>query len=92
MGEFFSRKGVKHALDDMCHSPNFVVAGISWWLRGWWAHSYPSGHRHRRRGDPSYSGTQMTLPIGIFDREGEVSGKEVVSRSGKILSNLRLPQ
>ena len=57
------QKGVEHALDHMCDSPNFVAVGISRWLCRWWTHSYPAGHRHRRRADPSYSGTKTIVAI-----------------------------
>ena len=78
-------------MDHMCDSLNFVVVGIYWWLYGWWTHSYPAGHRHRRGTDPSYSGTKMIVAIWTLAGEGEVFGKEVVSRSRKILPNLLIP-
>ena len=53
------QKGVEHALDPMCDSLNSVASGIFWRLYGWWNHSYPAGHRHRRGTDPSYSRTKM---------------------------------
>jgi len=80
MDAFCRRKGVKHAVDDMCHSPSFVAAGIGQWLHDWRICSRPAGHRHRRRGDPSYSGTKMIVRIWTLAGEGKVSGKEVVSR------------
>ena len=40
--------------------------------------------------DPSYSGTKMMVAIWTLAGEGEVFGKEVVSRSRKILPNLRI--
>ena len=61
--EFCRQKGVEHALDHMCDSLHFVVVGIYRWLYGWWAHSYPAGHRHHRRGDPSYPGAKMIVAI-----------------------------
>ena len=91
MDAFCRQKGVEHALDHMCDSLNSVASGISRWLCGWWTHSYPAGHRHRRRGDPSYSGTKMMVAIWTLAGEGEVLGKEVVSRSGKKLPNLTTP-
>ena len=78
MDEFCRQKGVEHALDHMCDSLRFVVVGISRWLCGWWTHSYPAGHCHHRRGDPSYSGTKMIVAIWTVAGEGEVFGKEVI--------------
>jgi hypothetical protein len=90
MDEFYPQKGVEHALDPMCDSLNFVAVGISYSC-GWWTHSYPAGHRHRRGTDPSYSGTKVMVAIWTLAGEGEVFGKEVVSRSRKILPNLLIP-
>jgi hypothetical protein len=90
MDEFCPKKGVEHALDYMCDSLNFVAVGISYSC-GWWTHSYPTGHRHRRGTDPSYSGTKVMVAIWTLAGEGEVFGKEVVSRSRKILPNLLIP-
>ena len=88
MDEFCRQKGVEHALDHMCDSLNFVASGIAEWLHDGWSHSYPAGHRHRRGTDPSYSGTKTIVAIWTLAGEGEVFGKEVVSRSRKILPNL----
>ena len=60
---FYRQKGVEHALDYMCGSLHFVAVGISRWLRGWWTHSYPAGHRHRRGTDPSHPGTKNIVAI-----------------------------
>ena len=76
----------------MCHSLNFVAAGIGQWLHDGWSHSHPPGHRHRRVAGPSYSGTKTLLVVLTLAGEGEVFGKEVVSRSRKILPNLRTLQ
>jgi hypothetical protein len=78
-------------VDDMCHSPNFVAAGIGQWLHDGWSHTHPPGHRHRCGAGPSYSGTKMIVRMWTLAGEGEVFEKEVVSRSRKILSNLRYP-
>ena len=75
----------------MCDSLRFVVVGISRWLCGWWTHSYPAGRCHHRLSDPSYSGTKMIAAIWTLAGKGEVFGREVVSRSGKILPNLLIP-
>jgi hypothetical protein len=70
---FCRQKGVGHALDHMCDSLHFVVVGIFRWLFGWWTHSYPAGHRHRRDTDPGYSGTKIIIAILTFNpaKEGE---------------------
>jgi hypothetical protein len=77
-------------LDHMCDSLNSVVVGISRWLHDGWGHSYPAGHRHRRGTDPGHSGTKTILAIWTLAGEGEVFGKEVVSRSRKILPKFRI--
>ena len=72
----------------VCDSLNSVAVWDSQWLHDGWGHSYPAGHRHRRRTDPSDSGTKNTIAIWTLAGEGEVFGKGVVSRSRKILPNL----
>ena len=81
---FCRQKGVEHALDYRCDSLHSVAVGISRRLYGWWTHSYPAGHRHRRRADPSHPGTKNTVEIWTLAGEGEVFGKEVVSRFRKM--------
>ena len=92
MDAFCRQKGAEHAVDHMCHSLNFVAAGIGQWLHDGWSHSHPPGHRHRRGAGPRYSGTKTLVAVLTLAGEGEVFGKEVVSRSRKILSNLRTLQ
>ena len=75
-------------MDDMCHSLNFVATGIDQWVHNWRIRSHPAGHRHRRGADPSHSGTKTLVAVSTLAGEGEVLGKEVVSRPRKILSNL----
>jgi hypothetical protein len=70
-------------VDHMCHSPNFVAAGIGQWLHDGWSHSHPPGHRHRCGTGPSYSGTKMIVRIWTLAEEGEVFGKEVVNRPAR---------
>jgi hypothetical protein len=91
MDEFCPQKGVEHALDHMCDSLNSVASGIAQWLHDGWGHSCPTGHRHRRGTDPGHSGTKNIVAIWILAREGEVFGKEVVNRSGKILPKFTIP-
>jgi hypothetical protein len=91
MDQICHQKGVENALDHLCDSLDFVVVGISWWLYGWWTHSSPSGHRHRRGTDPGHPGTKTIVAIWTLAGEGEVFGKEVISRSRKILPNFRIP-
>jgi hypothetical protein len=79
-------------VDDMCHSLNFVAAGIGQWLHDGWGHSYPAGHCHHRVSGPTYSGTKTLVAVSTLAGEGEVFGKEVVGNSGKILPNLRYLQ
>ena len=70
---FCLQKGVEHALDHLCDSLHFVVVGIFGRLFGWWPHSCPAGHRHRRGTDPGYSGTKIIIAIWTFNpaKEGE---------------------
>src|SRR4030042_611667 len=91
MDAFCRQKGVEHALDHRGDSIDFVVVGISRWLYGWWTHSYPAGHRDRRCADPSHPGTKVMVAIWTLAGEGEEFGKEVFSRSRKILPNLWMP-
>ena len=91
MDAFCPQKGVEHALDHICDFLNFVVVGIYWWLYGWWTHSYPIGHCHHRLSGPTYSGTKVRVAIWTLAGEGEVFGKEVVSRSRRIFPNLLIP-
>ncbi len=78
-------------MDDLCHSPNFVAVGIDQRLHDWRIRSCPAGHCHRCGTDPSYSRTKTLVAISTLAGEGEVFGKEVVSRYGKILSKFRIP-
>ena len=75
-------------MDDMCHSLSFVAAGIGQWLHDGWSHSRPTGHRHNRGAGPSYPRTKALIAFSALAGEGEVLGKEVVSRTSKTLSNL----
>ena len=78
-------------MDHRCDPFNSVAVGISRWLYDWWVHSYPTGHRHRCSTDPSHSRTKTIVAIWTLAGEGKVFGKEVVSRSRKILPNLLIP-
>jgi hypothetical protein len=90
-GRILRQKGVEHASDHIGDSFDSVASGIAHWLYDGWGHSYPAGHRHCRRADPSHSGTKNILAIWTLAGEGEVFGKEVFSRSGKLLPNLWVP-
>jgi hypothetical protein len=85
------QKEVEHALDHMCDSFNSVASGIAHWLHDGWGHSYPAGHCHHRVSGPTYSGTKGIVAIWTLAGEGEVFGKEVVSRSRKILPKFTIP-
>jgi hypothetical protein len=89
--EFCRQKGVEHALDPMCDSLNSVASGTGEWLHDGRGHPYPAGHCHRRGTGPGDSGTKTILAIWTLAGEGEVIGKEAVSRSGKILQILTIP-
>ena len=91
MDEFCPQKGVEHALDPMYDSFNFVASGIGEWLHDGRGHSYPAGHRHCCGTDPGHSGKKNLVAIWTLAGEGEVFGKEVVSRSRKILPKFRIP-
>ncbi len=90
-GRILRQKGVEHALDHMCDSFSSVASGIGEWLHDGRGHSYPAGHRHRRGTDPGDSGTKNIVAIGALAGEGEVFGKEVVSRSRDILPKFTIP-
>jgi hypothetical protein len=90
MDEICRQKGVEHALDHIGDSLNSVASGIAHWLHDGWGHSYPAGHRRHRVSGPAYSGTKNIITIWTFAGEGEVFGKEVFSRSEKILPNLTI--
>jgi len=53
------------ALDPVRDSLDFVAVWIDQWLHDGWGHSHPAGHRHRRDGDSSDSGTTI---IGDMQR------------------------
>ena len=53
-------------MDDMCHSLNFVAAGIGQWLHDGWSHSRSPGHRHRRGAGPGYSGTKALVAVSTL--------------------------
>jgi len=78
-------------LDHRCDSLNSVASGIAQWLHDGWGHSYSTGHRARRGTDPSHSGTKTIVAIWTVAGEGEVFGREVVSRSRKILPKFTIP-
>ena len=78
-------------MDHMCDSFNFVASGIGEWLHDGRGHSYLACHRHRDRTDPSHSGTEISVVIWTLAGEGEVFGKEVFSRSRKLLSKFLMP-
>jgi len=90
MDAFYRQKGVEHALDYIGDSLNFVASGIGEWLHDGWGHSYSAGHCHHRVGGSPYSGTKNNVAICTLAGEGEIVGKEVVSRSRKILPNFRI--
>jgi hypothetical protein len=92
MDEFCRQKGVEHALDHMCDSLNSVAVGISYWLHDGWGHSCLTGYRHHCVSGPTYSGAKVIVAIWTFAGEGEVFGKEVFSRSRRILPNLTILQ
>jgi uncharacterized protein YjbJ (UPF0337 family) len=64
-------KGKDHALDPIRDSLGFVAAGIDQWLHDGWGHSRPAGHRHRRGGDSSDSGTKIIVDIWTLTGKGE---------------------
>jgi len=69
----------------MCDSVSSVASGIGEWLHNGRGHSYPAGHRHRRGTDPGDSGAKSIVAIWTLAGEGELFGKEVLSRLGNIL-------
>ena len=75
-------------MDHICNSLNSVGAGFVDRVHDGWSHPCPAGHCHHRGADPSYSRTKTSVTIWTLAGEVEVFGKEVVSRSRKILRNL----
>ena len=59
-------------MDDRCHSPNFVAAGIGQWLHYGWSRSRPAGHRRRRGAGPSDSRTKAIVTMWTLAGQGEV--------------------
>jgi len=78
-------------LDHMCDSLSSVASGIGEWVHDGRGYSYPAGHRHRRGTDPGDSGAKSIVAIWTLTGEGEVFGKEVVSRSRDILPKFTIP-
>ena len=78
-------------MDLIGDSFNSVASGIAHWLHDGWGHSYPAGHRRHRVSGPTYSGTKNIVAIWTRAGEGEAFGKEVFSRSRRILPNLTIP-
>jgi hypothetical protein len=77
-------------VDDCCNTHNSMAAGAGDRLYDGLFHSYPTGHRYRCSTDPSHSGTKTIVASWTLAGEGEVFGKEVVSRSRKILPKLAI--
>mgnify|MGYP006903146598 CR=1 FL=1 len=50
-------------MDHICHSLNFVAAGIDQWVHDGWDHSYPVGRCNHRGSRPNYSGTKTIAAI-----------------------------
>ncbi len=69
-----------------------LVVGIFGRLYRWWNHLYPAGSCHRLRTDRNYLGARMIVVIQTLAGKGEVFGKEVVSKSRKILPNFRISE
>ena len=59
-------------MDYLCDSLNSVGAGIDNRLHDGWSHSCPTGHRHRRGVDPSYSRTKTSVIIWTVAGQGVV--------------------
>ena len=78
-------------MDDCCNTHNPMATGAGERLHEGRGHSYPAGHSHRRGTGPGDSGTKTIVAIWTLAGEGEVFGKEVVSRSRKILPKFRIP-
>jgi hypothetical protein len=74
----------------MGDSLNFVACGIGERLHDGRIRSYPGGHRRHLVSNQTYPGTKNILAILPLAGAGEVFGKEVVSRSRKILQNLTI--
>jgi hypothetical protein len=79
-------------LDHICDSLDSVGDGIDDRLHDGWSHSCPAGHCHRCGADPGYSRTKTSVAVSILTGGYEAFQKEVVSKSGNILSNLRTIQ
>ena len=66
MDTFCLQKGVEYALDHICDSPIFVVAGISKRIHDGWSHSYPAGHCHHRIRGRLIQGRKIFEGFGLF--------------------------
>ena len=77
-------------MDHMCGCPDSLASGIREWLHDGWTHSYPARRRHRRGAGPGHSGTKTVVAIWTITGGDKVFGKEVVSRSRKILTKLAI--
>ena len=83
MNEFRRHKGVKHVLDHMGDSLNFVDSGIGERLHDERIRSYPGGRRRHLASDPTYSGAKNILAFLLLAGEGEVCGSPFFTRQGE---------
>ena len=63
MDEFCRQKGIKHALDHIVDSLNFVACGIGERLHDERIRSYLAGHRRHLVSNQTYSGKKNILAI-----------------------------
>ena len=75
-------------MDDCCNTDNFVAVGVCKQLYNGRVCSCPAGGCHYHCAGQSHSGARNIVAIWTLAGEDEVFGKEVFSRSGKILPKL----
>jgi hypothetical protein len=90
-GRMSNREGGSHVVDDCYNTHDSMAAGVGDRLYDGLFYSYPAGRCHHRHTDPSYSGTKMIIAIWTLAGEGEVLGKGMGSKGGKIFPNLTIP-
>jgi hypothetical protein len=84
-------KGLEHALDYICNSPIFVVAGISEWKHDGWSHSYSAGNCHHRIRGRFIQGRKILERIGSFPEKVRYLERNWSAGPKKILPGLTIP-
>ena len=59
---------VNYAVDNLCHTFGFVVAGIDERVHPGRCSAYPPGHRHHCRTDPDFPGKKSLMTMLTIKR------------------------